>query len=201
MYHALRDNDKLEGSQPWHWYLDQAAKTITAMWEQARWYSQQGLMAGSVFKAVLEDLIAEQHPLAPTVREILYNRTMKGVIYYSAGSCAAHGNTDCPCQNCTRGTGNITTDCPDDPSHARKITVYHCISWCDNPFPFGSEFSWDSTGQEEDYVLGRYFGSIAQNRDSKSNAKSGDALACCCRSARHQPHSSSVGRSQSFSTL
>jgi hypothetical protein len=36
--------------------------------EQARWYSQQGLMAGSVFKDVLEDLIAEKHPLAETVR-------------------------------------------------------------------------------------------------------------------------------------
>ena len=44
MYHALRDNDKLTASQPWHWYLDQAARTITGMWAQARWYSQQGLM-------------------------------------------------------------------------------------------------------------------------------------------------------------
>jgi hypothetical protein len=56
------------------------------MWQQARWYSQQGLMAGSVFKAVLDDLIAEKHPLASAVREILYNRTMVGVTYYSAGA-------------------------------------------------------------------------------------------------------------------
>jgi hypothetical protein len=177
MYHALRDNDKLQASNEWHWYLDQAAKTITAMWQQARWYSQQGLMAGSVFKAVLEDLIAEQHPLAPAVREILLNRTMVGVTYYSAGSCNMHGNTNCPCHNCTHGTGNTTTDCPDDPSHARKITKYHCISWAENPFPFGSEFSWDSTGQEEDYILGRYFGETAQDRDGKAKAASADALA------------------------
>ena len=38
MYHALRDNDKLVASQPWQWYLDMAAKTITGMWQQARWY-------------------------------------------------------------------------------------------------------------------------------------------------------------------
>ena len=31
----------------------------------------------------------------------------------------------------------------------------------DNPFPFGSEFAWDSTGQEEEYVWGRFFGKIA----------------------------------------
>ena len=135
MYHALRDNDKLAASQPWHWYLDQAAHTILGMWKQARWYSQQGLMAGSVFKDVLEDLIAEQHPLADTVHSIMYNRSMVGVTYYSAGACSTHGNTQCPCYNCTYNTGNATTDCPNDP-HSRKITVFHCISWAANPFPF-----------------------------------------------------------------
>ena len=32
-----------------------------------------------------------------------------------------------------------------------------CKSWADNPLPYGSEFSWDSTGQEEAYIWGRYF--------------------------------------------
>ena len=63
---------------------------------QARWYSQQGLMAGSVFKAVLEDLEAEKHPLAKSVRNIMRNRTLVGVTYYSANSCGQHGNTQCP---------------------------------------------------------------------------------------------------------
>ena len=53
MYHALRDNDKLAASQPWQWYLDQAAHTIAGMWEQAHWYSQQGLMAGSAVSLVV----------------------------------------------------------------------------------------------------------------------------------------------------
>ena len=179
MFHALRDNDKLTASQPWQWYLDQAARTITGMWEQARWYSQQGLMAGSVFKAVLEDLVAEKHPLAKQVRDILHNRTLVGVTYYSPGSCNQHGNTQCPCNNCTYGTGNATTDCPADP-HSRKITKYQCTPWAANPFPFGSEFAWDSTGQEEDYVLGRYFGKTAPDRDSTGpggGAAEADALA------------------------
>ena len=134
-------------------------------------------MAGSVFKAVLEDLRAEKHPLAQTVRDILYNRTLVGVTYYSPGSCNQHGNTQCPCTNCTYNTGNATTDCPDTP-HSRKITKYQCISWAANPFPFGSEFAWDSTGQEEDYVLGRYFGATAADRDSSSGGSAAaDALA------------------------
>ena len=55
---------------------------------------------------------------------------------------------------------------------------YNCISWTDNPFPFGSEFSWDSTGQEEDYVWGRYFGATAEDRDRKTNGvAAADALA------------------------
>ena len=66
----------------------------------------------------------------------MYNRSMVGVTYYSAGACSTHGNTQCPCHNCTYNTGNATTDCPDDP-HSRKITVFHCISWSQNPFPFG----------------------------------------------------------------
>ena len=140
MYHALRENDKLSASQPWQWYLNMSARTIVGMWEQARWYSQQGLMAGSVFKAVLADLIAERHPSAPLVREIMYNRSMVGVEYLSASSCNQHGNTQCPCANCTYHTG-AETDCPPDP-HSRKITKYRCISWAENPFPFGSEFSW-----------------------------------------------------------
>ena len=49
MYHALRENNKLTASQPWQWYLDQAAKTIAGMWQQARWYSQQGTsLSGSI---------------------------------------------------------------------------------------------------------------------------------------------------------
>ena len=96
LYHALRDNDKLSSKSGLsaQWALKQAASTIIGMWSSAgRWYSQmvethsdpcmnslsnlcrsslshllQGLMAGTVFLRVLEDLEAEAHPAAPTVK-------------------------------------------------------------------------------------------------------------------------------------
>ena len=79
MYHALKDNDKLHATRNADWYLDQAANTIIGMWDQARWYSQQGLMVGSVFKDVLADLVAESHPLASKVEQIMHSRTLTGV--------------------------------------------------------------------------------------------------------------------------
>jgi len=53
------------------------------------------------------------------------------------------------------------------------------MAWANNPFPFGSEFSWDSTGQEEEYVWGRYFGQVAarSERAAGPGDKRGDSLA------------------------
>ena len=165
MYHALRDNDKLHASQPAEWYLDQAARTTLGMWNVSRWYSQMGLMVGSVFRELLRDLIDEEHPLAPAVRGIMFNRTAVGVTYFSSNACKPGPGV---CYNCTYGTGNATTECPTDAAHLRTRTVYQCTPWMDNPWPFGSEFSWDSTGQEESYVWGRYFGTVSPARESAS---------------------------------
>ncbi len=135
-----------------------------------------GLMVGSVFLEILRDLQREEHPLAPAVREVMFNRTSVGVTYYSSAACKPG---PCTCYNCTHGSGNTTTDCPTDPAHARTVTVYQCVAWVNNPFPFGSEFAWDSTGQEEEYVWGRYFGGISPTREDPSSAglPSADALA------------------------
>jgi len=161
MYHALSENDKLQASQPASWYLDMAANTVLGMWQQARWYSQQGLMAGSVFKALLEDLEANQHPHAEAIREIMWHRTLQGVAYYGSAVCHPGGGSGsaCQCYNCTRDSGNTTTDCQFD-INPRATIVYQCLSWAKNPHPFGSEFAWDSTGQEEEYIWGRHFGAI-----------------------------------------
>ena len=43
-----------------------------------------------------------------------------------------------PCNAAGGGRDNLTTG-----------VRLHCKSWADNPLPFGSEMSWDSTGQEE----------------------------------------------------
>ena len=163
MYRLLRENGQLNASQPAGWYLEQAARTVLGMWNVSRWYSQMGLMVGSVFAELLRDLQHEAHPLAADVRDIMFNRTAVGVTYYSSAACKPG---PCVCYNCTHASGNVTTDCPTDAAHARTVTVYQCVAWVDNLFPFGSEFAWDSTGQEEEYVWGRYFGQVRRGLQS-----------------------------------
>ena len=114
---------------------------------------------------MLRDLEREGNPLASQVREVMFNRTAVGVTYYSSAAC---NKGPCTCYNCTHGTGNATTDCPTDAQHARTVTVYQCVAWINNPFPFGSEFAWDSTGQEEEYIWGRYFGQLSATRETST---------------------------------
>lgn len=120
MYRALRDNDKLAAAKPASWYLDQAAHTVLGMWNVSRWYSQMGLMVGTVFLELLRDLHDESHPQARAVRDIMYNRTVVGVTYYSSAACKPG---PCTCYNCTHAKGNATTDCPSDAAHKRTVTV------------------------------------------------------------------------------
>jgi len=88
------------------------------------------------------------------------------VSYYSSSKCTRGSpGSACQCFNCTRN-GNASTDCDakvDSSVTARTITRYNCVSWVDNKFPFGSEFSWDSTGQEEEFVFGRFFDTPKSN--------------------------------------
>ena len=86
----------------WQWYLKQAGRTAAAMWRYAgrgRDTSQWGLMVGSAFQLVLDDLEREgfEEEAAP-LREMVKQRLGK---------------------------------------------------WAQMVFPYGSEFPWDSTGQEE----------------------------------------------------
>ena len=46
----------------------------------------------------------------------------------------------------------LAGSCACKPLEATNTSVYFCSPWTANPFPFGSEFAWDSTGQEEIYV-------------------------------------------------
>lgn len=45
-----------------------------------------------------------------------------------------------------------TGPCACQDNAADNISTFYCTAWTQNPFPFGSEFAWDSTGQEEIYV-------------------------------------------------
>ena len=129
------------------------------MQKNAYWYSQQGLMAGTVFKLVLKSLQDEGHELAPAVQAFMWDRAMVGLTIPSGTACPHGSGGACNCSNCTAGgTGPLA--CPSEKAKTagadRTIVFYECDAWVNNPFPFGSEFAWDSTGQEEEYVWGTY---------------------------------------------
>lgn len=68
---------------------------------------------------------------------IMHNRTAVGFTYNSSSPCPVPPG---PCGCKQAGPGQF---------------MYRCRPWTDNEFPFGSEFAWDSTGQEEIYVWGK----------------------------------------------
>jgi hypothetical protein len=82
MYMALRGYDKLQtvAAHPAKWYLNRAYKTIVGMWNQASWYSHQGLMDGTNFRTILYALQDEGMAIeAADVTDMMRNRTLVGV--------------------------------------------------------------------------------------------------------------------------
>ena len=69
--------------------------------------------------------------------EIMFQRAAVGVVYNSSAPCPF---PEGPC-SCRNGTGGTST-------HA-------CQPWDAQRFPFGSEFAFDTTGQEEVYMWAR----------------------------------------------
>ncbi|MDE1155500.1 MAG: DUF5695 domain-containing protein [Acidobacteriaceae bacterium] len=59
LYHVARNSQGLVTEKSWQWYLDQAYETSMAMKTLAPYYTQFGLMEGTVFLQLLEDLKAE----------------------------------------------------------------------------------------------------------------------------------------------
>jgi hypothetical protein len=107
LYHTARNTTGLVIKHPWEWYLGQAYETSLAMCSQAPYYTQFGVMEGTVFIRLLEDLKAEGW-----------------------------------------------NDKAEKLESAMRIRADH---WKNEPYPFGSEMPWDSTGQEEVYGWTRYF--------------------------------------------
>ncbi len=107
LYHTARNTHGLATTQTWQWYLDHAYETTMAMKTLAPYYTQFGLMEGTVFVRLLNDLKEEGWTdKAATMEAFMHER-------------ADH--------------------------------------WQTEPYPFGSEMPWDSTGQEEVYGWSRYF--------------------------------------------
>ena len=67
----------------------------------------------------------------------MYNRTAVGVAYNSSAPCPYPGGP-CSCKNGSDGT-----------------SVHTCKAWDTQRFPYGSEFAFDTTGQEEVYIWAR----------------------------------------------
>jgi hypothetical protein len=101
---------------------------------------------------------------AAFAKEVMANRTLPGrgmggpgSEYFSSEVCPKTDNSpfqSCSCTNCT--SDPVTNPCKDTKNMTTGVRL-QCKSWADNPLPYGSEFSWDSTGQEEAYIWGRYF--------------------------------------------
>ena len=75
--------------------------------------------------------------------EIMYNRTAVGVVYKSSAPCP-YPEGPCDCANVTA-----------------SASVHTCKPWAAQRFPFGSEFAFDTTGQEEVYVWARWVSSAS----------------------------------------
>jgi len=113
MYRIARNHPTLT-KHPWTWYLDQAYGTteyLTSLDSRGNdvvGYWRLGLMDGSVFVSLLEDLKREGW----TDKANLIEARMRG----------------------------------------------RADRWKTEPYPFGSEMPWDSTGQEEVYAWCKWFG-------------------------------------------
>lgn len=59
LYHVARNTKGLVTKHPWDWYLNQAYETSLAMRSQAPYYTRFGVMEGTVFIRLLDDLRAE----------------------------------------------------------------------------------------------------------------------------------------------
>lgn len=114
MYKIARSYPHLVKSRDWKWYLQQAYKTtefLTSTDEKGQdrvGYMRLGLMEGTVFTLMLDDLKREGWKAEADV--IL------------------------------------------------KRMLERASRWKQEPYPFGSEMAWDSTGQEEVYAWCRRFG-------------------------------------------
>lgn len=161
--------DKLVTLKPRVWYLTRAFKTIVAMAYQASWYSHQGLMDGTNFWTILIALQDEgMKDEAAAVIEIMKSRAITGVHnqcrYYAcqpgdlSTECAiARGNKTHP------GTNGIVDRGTDRPGCHWYLQQNISSPWVNQTgLPgAGSEFAWDTTGQEEAYIWGAFFNATA----------------------------------------
>ena len=84
----------------------------------------------------------------------MYNRTAIGVVFNSSAPCP-YPEGPCSCSNGSDGS-----------------SLHTCKPWDAQRFPYGSEFAFDTTGQEEVYIWAR--------QGSLSFSSHSSCLACLC---------------------
>jgi len=146
MYQAA-EYDQLKTIKPRVWYLTRAYKTIVAMMYQASWYAHQGLMDGTNFWTILQALRREgMDTEAEHVEELMKERALTGVTnkcrYYVINNTIHDLGNDKPGCHWYQ-VENVTTP------WAKQTGLPGA----------GSEFAWDTTGQEEAYIWGTHFNS------------------------------------------
>lgn len=78
LYRMARNHKGLVTNHNWDWYLEHAYHTITGMMEHAPYYTQFGLMEGSVFYFILKDLKAEgKKELADKLEALMKKRAIQ----------------------------------------------------------------------------------------------------------------------------
>ena len=156
MYLVAASYQRLQTAHPPSWYLRRAYKTVVAMYTQASWYAHQGLMDGTNFRTILRALRAEGwHNEAATVEGIMLNRTVAGV----ENGCRYYVPPGQP-------TGDRG---PAYPGCHWYLASNRSTPWAEQTgLPgAGSEFAWDTTGQEEAYIWGAYFGERGHTNAAK----------------------------------
>ena len=165
LYLASANYDLLATRHAPRWYLTRAFETVVAMFYQASWYSHQGLMDGTNFRTILLALRDEgMDKEASVVEDIMRNRTLVGVV----NKCRYYVPPGRPfAQAGDRG--------PSYPGCHWYLEQNRTTPWAQQAgLPgAGSEFAWDTTGQEEAYVWGAYFGGAG---DASAAALAASAL-------------------------
>ena len=150
LYLAARELDRLPSTtlaQPYSWYLEMAAKTLLSLGccsvepstakKQCVCYPTVGLMDGTVFREVLIALKEEATAAADAAAE----------------EAVRDPSTSSPDWS---GYGSLV-------EYMMRLRVFggegagSNVPWVDQNAPYGSEFNWDTTGQEEVGVWGAFY--------------------------------------------
>jgi hypothetical protein len=153
LYRAARNYGDVSGlRQDWQWYLGQAVNTTLLGVAKHGRYNGEGLMAGSVWRLLLHDLKRE------------------GAAAGQSEAANADGKTEA-----RRGGGEESSKQRwlDAAAQIEAFMRGRAEGWAKEPFPFGSEMPWDSTGQVRETLFVQSFPNCLKKDDAFTQTGSG----------------------------